>query len=299
MSKQWQLDQQYADVMGNHPFGIALYRPLPRSSFNPGSCGYFDDFGAWNPIAHFDDGAEALREKGLSTAQELEKAPVDDGIIWGPKTSSRTRATKVELSGGIDPALGIPITVSAVYSYSVDKDIGAILLTSPRITYERYYHSSPFKRWCKENAPTILRRWPEVKTHGLWIITSTHSTKKCAINMWDARGRRLKVGFDAEVAGLGKAGPNGSWYRSQSDEGWGEYTTEGDDKSVVFFGGLKFQYSWVLGRDLKRIATDVLRGEEQPESITAFLDPGNEEKSFLVDCEEYLSEEESKEPPEC
>lgn len=105
-----------------------------------------------------------------------------------------------------------------------------------------------------------------MKEYGIWIVTSTHATKKCAINMWTRRGRGLKVGFAAEVAGIGKAGPSGEWYRSQTDEGWGEYTTEvcrrrfsfhityllclfkkGDDISVVFFGGLKFQYTWRFG----------------------------------------------------
>lgn len=125
-----------------------------------------------------------------------------------------------------DPATGIPVTVSAVYSYSVEKDAGAVLLTTPPITHDHYYHTSPFKNWCKKNALTLLRQWPEVKRQGLWIITSTYATKKCAINMWTTRGRGFKVGFDADVMGVGKAGPSGEWYRSQTDEGWGEYTPE-------------------------------------------------------------------------
>ncbi|KAF9554917.1 hypothetical protein CPC08DRAFT_151930 [Agrocybe pediades] len=226
MSAQWKLDQQYADVMQNHPYGIALYRPLRFSIFNPGSCGYFDDNGSWNPIVHLED-REMLARKGLSEMKdEIEKAPVDSGIKWGPLTSENTRATKVELSGGIDPAPGIPVSASAVYSYSTDKNVGAVLLTSSPITHTHYYHASPFKNWCKKNALAILQRWPEVKEHGIWVVTSTHSTKKCAINMWSGRGRGFKVGFDADVAGIGKAGPNGEWYRSQTDEGWGEYTTE-------------------------------------------------------------------------
>lgn len=101
MSSKWELDVLYADLMSNHPFGIALYRPQPRSLFNPGSVGYFDKFGAWNPIAHLEDG-EALAAKGLSQVKDkLEKAPVDNGIKWGPKTSSGVRERKIEFSGGL------------------------------------------------------------------------------------------------------------------------------------------------------------------------------------------------------
>jgi len=292
MSSKWELDVLYADLMSNHPFGIALYRPQPRSLFNPGSVGYFDKFGAWNPIAHLEDG-EALAAKGLSQVKDkLEKAPVDNGIKWGPKTSSGVRERKIEFSGGLNPIPGFPVTASAVFSYSTDKDDGAILLTNSPITFERYYHSTPFKTWCKENALHILKNWEEVKEYGLWIITSVHSTKKCAINMWQTRRREFKVGFDANIATLGELGPNGDWHLSQTDEGWGEYTTDGDDKSVVFFGGLKFQYTWIMGKNLKSAkGIPPLRGErgeeEEPEIIETFSDAEDEQQTIVLDCEEY------------
>lgn len=126
-----------------------------------------------------------------------------------------------------DPAPGIPVTASAVYSYHIDSDIGAILLTRAPVTHERYYHSTPFKDWMKDNAHIILDRWRyEAKEFGMWIVTSTFSTRKCAINMWTTRKRGVKVGFSADIAGVGKIGPGIDWYRSHTDEGWGEYTSE-------------------------------------------------------------------------
>jgi len=98
--KQFKLDQQYATIMQNHPFGIALYQPLRNSTFKPGAVGYFDDFGSWNPICHLEDG-EGILDKGLSLIEdELEKAPPDEGIIWGPKMSGDTKATKIEPLAG-------------------------------------------------------------------------------------------------------------------------------------------------------------------------------------------------------
>jgi len=239
-----QLDQEYANIMKNHPYGIALYRPLPHSIFKPGACGYFDDFGTWNPIAHLESDETVLSKRGLKAIEdEVEKAPIEDGIRWGPMTSSNVRSRKIQLSGGVyvslesvtrcfqltrniifrDPMIGIPVGVSTVFSYSVDKDVGALLLTKAPIVHEHYYHMSPFKNWCRANSFAILSRWPEVKTHGLWIVTSVYTTKKCAINMWSAHGKTIEVGFSADATGIGSIGPSGEWSRSRTDEGWGEY----------------------------------------------------------------------------
>lgn len=296
---QRKLDEQYAAVMENHPFGVALYRPLPTSILRPGSLGYFDEFGAWNLIAHLAEGPSLLA-KGLGELEgEIAVAPPDDGIKWGPKISSGTKATKVELSGGIDLGLasGIPLTVSAVYSYSTTKDVGAILLTSAPITYERYFHSNIFKKWVQKNALAILAGWPEVKDHDLWIVTSTFSTKKCAINMWNSHSQGIKVGFTSDIWGIGNAGPSADWVRSQTDEGWAEYSTKGNEKYAVFFGGLKFHYSRLLsGMGMTGLNPrggpskfNLPKDPQDPvaEYITSLFDPENDEY-FDVHCEEII-----------
>jgi hypothetical protein len=100
MSSRWQLDQQYANLMKNHPFGIALYRPPPQSAFKPGVCGYFDGFGEWNSIAQLDD-PDSLNSMGLSPVrEELQKAPREN-IKWGPKTAEFVRVKKISLSAGM------------------------------------------------------------------------------------------------------------------------------------------------------------------------------------------------------
>jgi len=102
MSDQRKRDKKYAEIMGNHPFGVALYRPLPTSILRPGSLGYFDEFGSWNPIAHLAE-SDDLLAKGLGELNNnlIDIAPSEDGIKWGPKISSDTKATKVDLSGGV------------------------------------------------------------------------------------------------------------------------------------------------------------------------------------------------------
>ena len=124
------------------------------------------------------------------------------------------------------PVTGIPITASAVYSYAIDRDVGAVLLTSSPVTHDRYCDTSPFTDWCKKNAQSILKRWPEVKVHGFWIVTSTYSAKRCAINLSRSGGKGFQVGFSVEASPFGQLGPSGEWYKSQTDQGWGEYSAE-------------------------------------------------------------------------
>lgn len=113
----------------------------------------------------------------------------------------------------------------------------------------------------KNNAMKILKKYPdEMKQHGVWIITSTHTTDKCSILMWREQQKKFNVGFSADVSGAGSIKPDLEWYGANTDEGWGEYTADvssfslgegksliefqmlwqGEDRPVVFFGGLRF-----------------------------------------------------------
>ncbi|KAF9523335.1 hypothetical protein CPB83DRAFT_863086 [Crepidotus variabilis] len=236
------LDQKYAEMMENHPFGIALFHPPPSGTFKPGVCGYFDEYGAWNPICDLLD-TKGLAAKGLSPVeQEPERAPLENGIKWGPQMSTDTKASKLNMKGGVAPQPGIPVNASAIYEYSSSKDIGAILLTTPPITHDRFYFSTPFKNWVKKNAQAILKNYPDVQEHQLWVVTSVYMTKSCAINMWNGHDKNFTVGFSVDAMGAGEAGTGFEWHHSQKDEGWSEYSPPGDQQAVVYFGGLVFTY---------------------------------------------------------
>jgi hypothetical protein len=129
-------------------------------------------------------------------------------------------------SSDVRLAAGIPLSISAIYSYSSTKNVGAILLTSAPITHERYFYATPFKKWVSQNASAIITTCPDVKDHDLWVVTSTFSTKKCAVNVWNSRGTSLKVGFTADIGEVGKAGASVNWFRSQTDGGWSEYSAQ-------------------------------------------------------------------------
>lgn len=91
----------YSLSMMSHPYGYAIYKPLPDNILKPGICGYFDDSGTWNPIADLAD-QESLAKFGLKLpTEELDKAPLDYSGSWGPKWSLDVKEDPIDVSAGI------------------------------------------------------------------------------------------------------------------------------------------------------------------------------------------------------
>lgn len=82
------LERVYADQMRHHPYGYALYHPASTTTLRPGSVGFFDGLGFWNPIAHLED-LPSLKKHGLKQPSEaLERSPTERIRKWTPRTSS-------------------------------------------------------------------------------------------------------------------------------------------------------------------------------------------------------------------
>ncbi|KAF5557909.1 hypothetical protein FNAPI_5282 [Fusarium napiforme] len=185
------LDLKYAELMGAHPFGTALYLPIPSSQFQPGFIGYFDSTGAWNPIG--DLTSSTSLPSGLSSIDgtTLKRAPAQKQI-WGPKLGNETRGRAIDLSVGLGAipmlaAAALPFDVSACFRFQADKNHGAVLLTSGPVVHERYYHKEPLLQWMKQNAKSIVKSYPEnekghvVFFHGIrftWIPIRGLTEKK-------------------------------------------------------------------------------------------------------------------------
>lgn len=219
------LNVAYAAYMGNHPFGTALYTPLPLRDFHPGSCGYFDATGSWNPITDLSD-SHRLTVQGYAPVQEqIQRAPTETNIQWGPLTSENVKSRSVDMSGGISPALAtaLPVNLSAELVFSNSKSGGALLITAAPIVHERLYHESLFKNWVTQNSERLVNDRSEIFEYGLCVVTKTWATEECAIHIWNEAGKEVKVGFDAGVDVIGQAGPGVGWSVNNRDGGWTRY----------------------------------------------------------------------------
>ena len=84
--------------MTNHPYGHALYHPVSTRDLRPGSVGFFNAMGVWNPIAHLED-SESLTRHGLRfPTQSLTAARPERISKWTPKVSEHV-SQKI---GGVD-----------------------------------------------------------------------------------------------------------------------------------------------------------------------------------------------------
>jgi hypothetical protein len=227
------LDLKYAELMRAHPFGTALYLPIPSSQFEPGFVGYFDSTGAWNPIG--DLTSSSSLPSGLSPIDSttLKRAP-SQKQIWGPKLGNETRGRAIDLSVGLGAipmlaAAALPFDVSACFKFQSDQNHGAVLLTSGPVVHERYYHKEPLLQWMKQNAKSIVKSHPEVRENGLWIITSTWTAENASVNCWNSKDKVVDVGFSTTALEFGEVAPKGSYLHGGSAEGW--ISTQSDEVS--------------------------------------------------------------------
>jgi len=215
MSSGDSLQLIYANAMRQHPFGFALYHPIDKDVLKLGSCGYLNDLGDWNPITNV---SSAVDNRYVAVDEELQKGDPQE-LNWGPKCSDHVMEHREKLKAEM-AIPGIPTNVNVFCKYASTDRFGAVLLTTPPVVKSVYYHDMPFLKWFKTNAATIVRNHPEVKQHGLWIVTSTYSTSKCALNAWTSKSKEVAVGFSGTMSQMAGLDVKGSWYTSSDDGGW-------------------------------------------------------------------------------
>ncbi|KAJ6004630.1 hypothetical protein N7540_012999 [Penicillium herquei] len=240
----------YQQSMLKHPYGYALYEPESTKVLRPGYCGYLTKLGQWTPLVGIDKqiinlgGSLSLTRNGLTQFEQFHLAPSDERS-WGPKLSGQVSQKKIKLEAGVSALIpaGIPIDIGALYRYSNEGGFGAILMTESPVTKDLVYGTTTFRLWCKENSEEILRKWPDVRDHGLVIVTSIYRTRMAKLNAWADKGKEISVGFRAGVVGIGEVAPSSTWYTSHEESGWvSAEAKQPDESKVVFFGGLHFKY---------------------------------------------------------
>jgi hypothetical protein len=114
----------------------------------------------------------------------------------------------------------MPANIGALVKYSTKKDFGAILLTRGSVIRNSVYHKEPYRSWFKTNASKILKKWPDIRDRGLWIVTETYTASECSINAWQDSSKELSVGFDASFVPVGEIAPTSPWHTATGETGW-------------------------------------------------------------------------------
>ena len=90
--------RRYSRLLSSHGYGHALHEPISTQVISPGSCGYINNEGAWNPIISLYDTA-SLDKHSISPCQ-LVRAPRSTRS-WGPKISTNVKQRGVDLKGDV------------------------------------------------------------------------------------------------------------------------------------------------------------------------------------------------------
>ena len=95
------LNSDYGNRRKHHPYGYALFNPVSNEILKPGSVGFLDELGFWNPIANLEE-PQSLSRHGLNRPSDpLSRKNPSRIKEWTPKQSSQVKEVSYEYAGCI------------------------------------------------------------------------------------------------------------------------------------------------------------------------------------------------------
>ncbi|KAH7418572.1 hypothetical protein BKA64DRAFT_654747 [Cadophora sp. MPI-SDFR-AT-0126] len=282
MSPDVGLPETYADLMSIHRMGHAFYHPEHAHNVRPGTCGYINNSGQWQPIVDLTDEAALAAGSFKPLTQLLIKATPDE-FAWEDVTSEGVHSNKPSISVGADGStVGVPAEASVEFSLEKSVSAGAVLLCNSTVHRKGYRHESPFLEWGKANANAIIKNCKDAKRYGFWVVLTTWTCSSVWTNVWKNSQKSVSIGITARSAGIGELSPRIEWSNSQSGGGWVHPTPTMKngkvDQRVIFFSGVKFKvYKLPFGavtREVRGTETIIV---DDPDDVTK---PENERMRY-------------------
>ncbi|KAK0666652.1 hypothetical protein QBC41DRAFT_397883 [Cercophora samala] len=182
--------QKYVEALKHIDGMYALWAPKPNTALKPGCCGYFDAQGSWNPIVDLGKEDEATRFGFATVLPPLEEERLGK---WEPACSENVTWKRVALATPLKiPQLGVDLKMKL--EFSKDDQYGACLVTGPTVVNKYYPNPKTlFEDWVMKNYGVVSRAVPDVKEHGLWIITKVYETPRCAVAGWAGTSGSLSL----------------------------------------------------------------------------------------------------------
>jgi hypothetical protein len=220
------LSEQYQATMETHDMGTAMYQPTFASEMRPGTCGFLDDKGNWVPLFDLTDSL-TLQLSGMTAPEGTAKSMPAKEIETGPDkplVGMRMSSTRHEFS--VEPPLaatGIPASCSFWWEFEAKTDIGAVLICPFPLSKQGYYESGDWEDWAKENARAIVKKYKSVKSHPMWIVTTTYTTKQALIDAWEGKDNTSSIGFSVGVEDIVDLSPSVAFERSSKGSNWRKF----------------------------------------------------------------------------
>ena len=133
-------------------------------------------------------------------------------------------------------AVGVPLQFSAETTWRTASDVGAFLVTAPKIIHEDFNdgYNRPYRKWMRENFNILFAHGQdELQRYGLWVILETYSTEACVIQTWAGKTKEVKLALVANAMMAGELGPSIEWSRNSNCEAVSAYASDDYGGRVV------------------------------------------------------------------
>ncbi|KAM5343683.1 hypothetical protein ACJ41O_012220 [Fusarium nematophilum] len=285
MPNQSRLDRAFARLLMNHPYGWALYKKVTSKDLRPGTCGYFDVDGDWRTLVDLSSDDEDLLKAGWNAPSDPIKrgGRAPETLTWGPKNSTSVVSRQVGAEVGA-PVVAAPVEASLKLSFKCESDEGAILATESPVLRHQIEDEYAAVKWVEDNTAEILKKHKAIiERHGIWIVTKTYTSRRCAVAVMSSKSSSIEIGISAKVPGVLTLAPSSEWSSSNSDSSFEVH--EDDEGVVTFISGIYFSKR-LLGSKLKQAydqegqRNKIFRGDG--EELEAEGEEGEEGEQFEV-----------------
>ncbi|EWZ36544.1 hypothetical protein FOZG_10538 [Fusarium oxysporum Fo47] len=248
---------QYAQGMVDWSFGHACYHRLSSKNVKPGSVGYFDRNGNWKKILSLQDvqqtGEPVVQgiSKKFTRLSEPLKVHDDVEMEIGTLTSSQTVSTDAGFKIEVPILAQTPINVGTDNAYRNSNTLGAVLVMKNPVVRFSIDDGDFIDRWFKENQRLLPEIRSAVREHGVWLVTTTYTTKEIALNVRQDKDKVVKLGFSAGIDGIVNLEPSIERGEKRHADGSFTYPAKSDERLVTFVGGIRFHYRsyvWTTGK---------------------------------------------------
>ena len=91
------------------------------------------------------------------------------------------------------------------------------------IEHHRAVPTSKIAEWLKNNARSVLEKFEDTQTNGIWVVTSTYVATRRTLAVLSSCESEFTWTIRAEAAGAGRIAPGTGWLNSRQDGAWVEH----------------------------------------------------------------------------